>query len=549
MSITDLDDEGPPPGGTAVAVGAPAARVPVDRHVEAPTRSSRLGWVGEVRAPSTTREHLLTAAYAVTGLVGGSIVAASSPVWRNAAPSWRLTLPGIPHPGSSFQAGALFALGLAMVSIGWIGLIGRTERMPGDDRRRRRVVIGVFALWALPFLASTPLLSNDSYSYSAQGEMHSRGIDPTAEGPYALSRGPYLRAVDPIWRDAPAPYGPVSIQLQSWAAQISGHDPATTVWAMRAIALAGVAMSAVGVTVLARQHRVPTATALAIGVCSPIVLLHMIGGSHNDAVMMGLLALGLAAFGDDRKALGVAVVTLAVGVKLPAVVALGFMGWAWCGPDARFWSRVRSAVLVVVASAITLAVLCQVVGIDFGWVTALRDTGKVMSTLSITTKAGFVTSQVLGLVGIDVSSDATVAVFRLAGLLAALVIVTILLLRSPRIGLVRSVGLAMTALVLLGPVLWPWYLPAGFALLAAAGLGRFRPSFLVLVVAASAFVWPTSVDPVKALEDYQHLLGFLVILGVGGAAWLAQVTSVRSRAWRLRRDEARRQRHPAPAAG
>jgi alpha-1,6-mannosyltransferase len=201
---------------------------------------------------------------------------------------------------------------------------------------------------------------------------------------------------------------------------------------------------------------------------------------------------------------------------------------------------------VVLASATTLVVLCQIVGIGFGWVTALRDTGKVMSTLSITTKAGFVTSQLLGLVGIDVSSDGTVAVFRLAGLLAALAVVTVLLLRSPRIGLVRSVGLAMTALVLLGPVLWPWYLPAGFALLAAAGLGRFRPSFLVLVVAAAAFVWPTSVDPVKALQDYQHLLGFLVILGIGGAAWLAQVTSVRSRAWRVRRDDARRRLAPTP---
>ena len=46
------------------------------------------------------------------------------------AVSWRLTVPGIPHPGTSFQATSNFIIGLVLMALGWIGLIGRAERAP-----------------------------------------------------------------------------------------------------------------------------------------------------------------------------------------------------------------------------------------------------------------------------------------------------------------------------------------------------------------------------------------------------------------------------------
>lgn len=532
MTTTEIDEhEGPAGPAVATQPHPPASG--------ARPRDGVLGWASQVRAPSPRRAHALTAAYAACGFLGMLVVVGSSPVWRNAAPSWRLQVPLLGHPSSSIEAGILFGVGLGLVCLGWLGMIGRSEHMPGDDRRRRAVVVAVLVLWAVPPLLGTPLLSNDSYSYAAQGEMASRGIDPTAQGPYALSRGPFLRATDPIWRDAPAPYGPVSIELSKRAAELSGHDPATTVWFMRFYALIGVALSAVGVVLLAAQHRLSTATALAVGVLSPLVLLHLLGGSHNDALMMGLLVVGLAAFGAGRRVLAVVLVTLAVGVKLPAVIALGFIGWCWYGADARFWRRVGSSAAVAGAAAAMLAVGCWLVGIGPGWLTALRDTGKVTSTFSATTKLGYVVADLLQGLGLGVTDEAVVGAFRGLGMLAAAVIGVVLLLRSPRIGMVRAVGLAMTAFVLLGPVVWPWYLPAGLALLAASGLGRYRPSYLVLVVAATYFVWPTSIDPVTVLEDWQHQLGFGVVVLVATAAWAAQAVSPRTAAWRARREALR----------
>ncbi len=67
---------------------------------------------------------------ALGGLIGAVLIVASAPVWYLAEPSWRLTVPGIPHPGTSFQATSTFVLGLVFMALAWIGLIGRAERAP-----------------------------------------------------------------------------------------------------------------------------------------------------------------------------------------------------------------------------------------------------------------------------------------------------------------------------------------------------------------------------------------------------------------------------------
>ena len=114
------------------------------------------------------------------------------------------------------------------------------------------------------------------------------------------------------------------------------------------------------------------------------------------------------------------------------------------------------------------------------------------------------------------------AVFRLVGIAIAAVICTVLLLRSPRIGMTRALGISMIVVVLLSPVVWPWYLAAGFALVAASGMGKWRPTYVVLIIAASAVVFPTSIAPVKSLNPYQHVLTMAVVTIIVGICWMAQ---------------------------
>jgi alpha-1,6-mannosyltransferase len=460
---------------------------------------------------------------ALAGLAGSLLIAASAPVWYLAAPAWRLIVPGVPHPGSSFQSAAFFVVGLVLLVLGWIGLIGRAARAPMTARRRLWAVVAVGALWCLPMLAAPPLLSHDAYSYAAQARMASLGIDPSANGPDVLRYGYFYRQADPIWRDAPAPYGPVAVGFGETIVTLTGQDAATTVWGFRVLSLIGVIMAGVGVASIARRLKQSPAVAVAVGVASPLVLLHLIGGSHNDAIMMGFTALGLAAFVRGRKFLGVGLVILATGIKVPAAAALVFMAWNWNDdPDVPIRRRVRDLAIVGGSTLAGLAALCAAVGIGFGWITALKNTGKIFSTFSVSTKTGFLAADVVHAVGIDVPATTMVAVTRLLGLAAAVLICTVLLLRSPRIGMVRALGLSMLAVVILSPVVWPWYLAVGFALVAASGMGRWRPSYVVVIIAASAVVWPTSVDPVKSLNEYQHLLTMGVVVLIAAACWGAQ---------------------------
>jgi hypothetical protein len=473
-------------------------------------------WLGPVR------RHLVLVMSALLGLAGGLLIVASAPVWPWAEPSWRLTVPGIPHPGTGTFSSVSFVVGLILMGLGWMGLIGRASRQRGSERRRLSLVVAVFALWSVPFLLGPPLLSNDVYSYVAQGELASRGLDPSSHGPVYLMKGPHVTAADPIWRNSPAPYGPVWIQASKAVVEASGHQGAPAVWGFRGVAVAGVVMTAIGVALIARSYRLSPAVAVAIGLANPLVLLHMIGGAHNDAFMVGLLSLGLAAFRYDKRYLAVVLVALATAVKLPAALAFVFIGWNWRPAGALIRQRAVSAGAALAAGGGLVAALTWLAGMGPGWLFALEGTNKITSTYSVTTKMGFVARDLVGLLGVDVSETLAVSAFRLLGLAVAGVIVMLLLIHSPRIGMVRAMALGMLVVIMLGPVVWPWYTPAGFALLAAVGLGRFRPTYLVIAFAVTFTVFPTSVEPVvrlsSSVEHVAVLAIVMVVLALAGGA-------------------------------
>ena len=490
-----------------------------DPEADERSRLEQVPWQPPV---SARPQHWQTVLFALSGFLGGLVIAASAPVWRLAVPNWRITLPGIAHPGSSTQSTLVFLLGLILLGVGWLGLVLRAGRMP--DPRRALIVVGaVIAFWAIPVSLGPPLLSNDVYSYIAQGEMASRGIDPGSHGPAALGRNDWTSGADPVWRAAAAPYGPVAVFTSRTVVEAAGHDAAVALWFYRLVVLAGILMAAIGVSLIAVRNGISPAVAVAIGIGNPIVILHLIGGAHNDALMFGFLALGLAAAQRGRRVLAVALLTAATAIKIPAALSLVYLGWCWDGPIATNRRRILTTAGVMVAAMAAIAVGCVAMGMGTGWLTALTSTGKVNDTYSPTTKLGFSISELLGAVGISVDGATLTAGVRALGLLAVVVLALIVMLRSPRIGVVRATGIMLVAYVLLGPVIWPWYLAAGFALLAACGLGRYQPSFLVVCIAVSWFVWPTSVVSIQEFGGgYQHLRGLGVVILVASLAWGAQ---------------------------
>jgi hypothetical protein len=502
---------------------------PVSPHlapVEAPTpRAPRPMW----------RSYVQLALATAAGLAGSLVLAGTAPVWYLAPVSWRLTVPGLLSPGDPFYSAVTFVVAVVLMCLGWIGLVGHMRRGAGHGRTRVVLVVAASVLWSLPLLLGPIQLSTDAYSYGAQGALAEMGVDPTDVGPQALpnhSTNEFWRAADPIWRDAPAPYGPVAIGLAKANVSLTGYDVANAALGFRALAVAGVVLTGIGVFVIARSRRVSPPLAIALAVANPVVMIHLVGGAHNDALMMGFLVIGMAAFERGRKILAVVLLALAISVKLPAVIALAFVAWNWSAPDASWKQRIRQFAVVGAIAGGVIAALCVVVGIGIGWLLALQNTGKIYSTFAVFTKLGFLLSDLLHAIGLDVDPMLVVNLVRMVGLLTASAIILTLMVKSPKIGVTKAVGLSMLVFVLCSPVVWPWYLPAAFALLAASGLKKYRPSLIVLVVSSSILVWPTSVNSVSSLTPYQHWLGFGVALLIAGACLAAQYLSARVERYR-----------------
>ncbi|HUP76742.1 MAG TPA: polyprenol phosphomannose-dependent alpha 1,6 mannosyltransferase MptB [Acidimicrobiales bacterium] len=455
----------------------------------------------------------------LTGFLGTLIVVATAPVRREAVASWRLTLPLVPHPGHALFSAASFIVGMTMLSVAWIRLGAFTTDRSQTTRRRLCVVLAAGALWTAPILLGPPLLSNDVYSYAAQGELASRGVDPTVVGPNALGGGPFMRAADPIWWNNPAPYGPAWNKIAETVVVATDHDAALSVWALRGVVLVAVIIAAFALYDLTRARN--PALALTMGIVNPVVLIHLVGGIHNDAVMVALMMVALACARRSWFLTSIVFMTLATAVKLPAAAGLVYLGWHAPYVRAQAQRFVTSA-LALFFGLVSSVVLSFAWGMSLGWVSALKGTGKVMSTFAPTTMLGLSLSDAFSLVGIEVDPDHAVAMSRLVGLLGAGLIALWLLRRSERSTMERALGLSMALAVLFGPVLWPWYAAMAFTVLAASDVTRVRSACVVWTVAISLFVFPTSVGTQLGLAQFQAWLGIALLVGLTVLSSVAQ---------------------------
>ncbi|GII21672.1 polyprenol phosphomannose-dependent alpha 1,6 mannosyltransferase MptB [Planosporangium mesophilum] len=400
----------------------------------------------------------------------------------------------------------LWAVAAAVLVAAW-WLMGREARA---GRTGPGAVVLTALLWALPLLFAAPLASHDVYSYACQGQAYLAGADPYRVGPASLPCR-WLTAVPPIWRDQPAPYGPVAVGVSAAAAAYGSLLAALAV--LRLAAVAGLALVAAGLPVLARRCGADPATALWLGLANPVVLVHLIGGAHHDALMAGLVVAGLALAARGRIVAGAAAVGLAVAVKATAVVVLPFVVLLGVAAGRR-WPR--AVVTVGAAAGATFAAVTLAAGLDVGWATALPVSHQPVSWMSPPSAVGAVLGAPASFftrhdtIGATVEAARAVALYAL--LPAAFVVVW---RRAARAGGVRAAvtgaGVALAATVVLAPVVYPWYAATPAAVLAAAAGPRLLRGTAVVVAALSVVVlsnslnlaivtrWPGAVVEVAAL--------------------------------------------------
>ena len=386
-------------------------------------------------------------------------------------PSTTLMLPGVV---------AVYGGMILFVRV-WYGLFQTLRARGGVPIRPLAYML---ALWIMPLLVVAPLFSKDVFSYAAQGEMMSHHINPYHYGPGTLGSGPYVWGVDPLWANTPAPYGPLFLMLAGWSASITFHHALLTVVLLRLQSVAGIALIAYCIPKLARSFGRDPAPAFVLAVLNPLTLLALVGGAHNDAIMVGLLLAGVTAARSFHPVWGVVLCALAASIKVPAAIGIVYVAWDWAGPFADWRRRAR---MLVRAGLVTLAVmgaLSLVSGLGWGWIANLGTPGTVRSWMAPATGFGLLISGTAHLVGIGVGLGGVLTLTRAIGLLGAAAIAVYCLRHRDRIGTLGALGGTMMAFVLLGPVVQPWYLTWGIIIVAPVVTGRWLYAVLGLSAVA-----------------------------------------------------------------
>lgn len=398
----------------------------------------------------------------------------------------------------------LLVAGTLLLVVAWLKLRPFRERLTWWR---------VLGLWSLPLLVAPPVFSKDAYLYADQAWIIHSGHDPYLVGLGTVA-GPFAQQVDPIWVGTTAIYPPLTLAIVHLVGELTGYTLHWTVAAMRIPAIAGVALLAAVLPALARAAGVRPADAIWLGVLNPVVVIHLVGGMHNDALMVGVLALAL------RVALvpawrGVVVAGALLGVaatlKQPAVVAgpaiallasqalRGRISEIAHDPGARprredWYAAVLPCLVAALACLATFVAVSLATGFGFGWAGSLSITGAVPSPAPVSLLIQF-TDFLLRLGHVWTPVNDTVVIWL--GRAAMVAVSGWAMWRFGPANPWRLLVTMLLALAACGAVMHGWYLSwvLGFLALARAGLRIERwliglaTAMLVYLVLAEYLGW------------------------------------------------------------
>jgi len=366
----------------------------------------------------------------------------------------------------------LIGVGTAALSWAWWRL-----RPTADDPRP--TAGAVLALWSLPLLLVPPVLSNDAVLYADLGWITLQGLNPYTVG-LTGAGGPFAAQVDPLWAGSTVAYPPLAILVHTAVVALTGAHPYWSIVAMRLPVV--VSLVAIGLLVprIADRLAIRRRGALWLGLLNPLLVLHFVGGGHNDAPMvaatlaavwlvllvprtwMSLLAapalVGVAMALKQQGGLAVvAVAGLPVAAQLaslPPVRQVWLLGW-----------RTGLASVVTIG---TFVAVCLTSGLGFGWVEGLDLMGRAPTPAPLANIAK------AGARLVEANGGDPEAFLRVAGLVGtavlAVVLLAIVVVFADRP--LAALAWGSLAIAVLGQALHPWYLPWSLALLALVPLNR-----------------------------------------------------------------------------
>jgi Glycosyltransferase family 87 len=203
----------------------------------------------------------------------------------------------------------------------WLALAAYAVLLLFADALSRRAIRIAVALGVLAFALAPPLHSLDVFSYISYdrlGVLH--GLNPYTATPAAIPHDAAAMRVEDF-RDATSVYGPL-FTLGTYPLAWLGVPAA--LWAMKAICAGAFLWIVVLVGRLAERRGVSPAFATALVGLNPLVLVHVVGGPHNDALMVLALCGGILLLSDGRAGRAGGSLAAAVAVKASGVFVAPF---------------------------------------------------------------------------------------------------------------------------------------------------------------------------------------------------------------------------------
>lgn len=406
----------------------------------------------------------------------------------------------------------LALLGILLVMDCWFSLRPRA----GAPKVNYRAVL---FLWSLPMLMAPPIFSHDAYAYAAEGYMIIVGANPYEMGPGMLG-GRWAEQVAGDWRFTRAPYGPLDLRLNELVVRIFAKSP---YWSaslgMRLLTCLGLVSVAATLPDLARRLRIDPKKAMWFGLLNPLTITHLVGGAHNDAVMLGFISLALYLAIRGRFLIACALIAAATAVKLPGILAIVPVALLALPirhrSDKRFTELVQAGWRVALGTAVTVIAFVFITlacNLGWGWIQAINVPGMVI-TISPSTMVGEFLRGALNLFGQYRLALEVTRIVRIVGMVVMVLVILFFLIRDAPRRPMRFLVLSFVALALGGPALHPWYLTWAAAFLAFA-----RPSSTFVRMASWASIMLLSYSAVSF--TWRNDLLAVGIAAIAAFAWI-----------------------------
>ncbi|WP_273735161.1 alpha-(1-_6)-mannopyranosyltransferase A [Mycolicibacterium septicum] len=396
--------------------------------------------------------------------------------------------------------------GVAVMLIAWLWLGRRVI----DGTATEYTMVATTGFWLAPLLLSVPLFSRDTYSYLAQGALLRDGFDPYVVGPVENPNS-LLDNVSPIWTTTTAPYGPAFILVAKFVTILVGDDVVAGTMLLRLCMLPGLLLLIWAAPRVARHVGANGAASLWICVLNPLVIVHLMGGVHNEMLMVGLMMAAIALTFAGRPVIGVSLIAIAVAVKATAGLALPFLVWVWMRQlrDKRDMPAVRAFAVATAASVLifvaVFAVTSLLAGVGLGWLTALAGSVKIINWLTVPTAAANLINAIGGLL-FPVNFYAVLEVARIIGILTIVIALPLLWWRyrhTDRDAL-TGITLVMVVVVLFVPAALPWYYT--WPLAVAAALIQTRPAIAAVAGFSTWIMVMWKPDGAHGMYSWAHVL-------------------------------------------